>query len=290
MKNIITITLLIFSSQTLFSQYSSIFGSSSTSWNILKKEDPYIGVDSLVVRGDTLINSKTYAKVDLYSINSTSTFLHPSHYLIREDSTVGKAWFRELYNPYEVQILNMSLNLNDTMNFTSNTFAVVDSVYFLSGKKVLRLGWFPHNTCYEISSEPFTMEEGVGLIHNMQLVLGTGYCNYLLCKRKNGTLIYQNRSNAYSGYCNSNLLEVDENTLQNNFIIYPNPTTNNITILSKENMMSEISILDVFGNQIKVISSNSDTENIDISFLPKGIYFFKIHSNEKVITKRFIKQ
>jgi hypothetical protein len=292
MKNIITITFLIISSQTLFSQYSSIFGSSSTSWNILSKDPPSIKIDSLVVCCDTIINSKSYKQIDSYTISSTSTNFYSKVFFVREDTTTGEAWLRTLLDTNEVQILNMSLSLNDTMFFTENTFSKVDSIYYLSGKKIIRLSWFntPYSNCTEISGESFIMEEGVGFINNMQLTLGMGHCNYLLCKRKDGVLIYQNSSNTYSGYCNSNLLGVDKKVLKNNFIIYPNPTTNNITIFSKENMMSEISILDVFGKQIKVISSNSDTENIDISFLPKGIFFFKIYSNGKVITKRFIKQ
>ena len=80
---------------------------------------------------------------------------------------------------------------------------------------------------------------------------------------------------------------IDENTLAD-FNIYPNPTNGILHIEGSE--MSNIMILNVLGQEIKTVATNSDeTVEIDCSDLPNGVYFVKISGKSNII-RRFIKQ
>jgi Secretion system C-terminal sorting domain/FG-GAP repeat len=68
--------------------------------------------------------------------------------------------------------------------------------------------------------------------------------------------------------------------------VNPNPTMGKIEVIGVENGM--INILDIFGKV--VFQTEKSTSEIDISWLPNGIYFIQISSDNQLITKRIIKE
>lgn len=70
--------------------------------------------------------------------------------------------------------------------------------------------------------------------------------------------------------------------------LFPNPTSNQLTIVSDELKISEINIADITGEMIKTIKGS--TNNVNVSGLPSGIYFIQLITEEGVIAKKFIKQ
>ena len=68
--------------------------------------------------------------------------------------------------------------------------------------------------------------------------------------------------------------------------IYPNPTSGKIYIKS-DNTIQKIEVLDISGS---VLESQSSSKNIDLSDLPIGVYFLKVYTNDKVISKKVVKQ
>jgi hypothetical protein len=72
------------------------------------------------------------------------------------------------------------------------------------------------------------------------------------------------------------------------FDIYPNPTSDFLTILSDQLTINKITIIDISGKALKIISTDSNV--IDITELPSGIYFIKIIAKDKTITKKFVKK
>ncbi len=71
------------------------------------------------------------------------------------------------------------------------------------------------------------------------------------------------------------------------FDLYPNPANSYINIES-EDRIYEISIISLDGSLVKRLS-NSDYQNIDISFLSKGIYLVKVKSEEgKIGVKKLV--
>ncbi len=68
-------------------------------------------------------------------------------------------------------------------------------------------------------------------------------------------------------------------------VIYPNPAKDYITIFSEERV-DEIEIYDSSGKPS--IISNNETE-INISQLPKGIYFIQVHVGDHLVMKKMVK-
>lgn len=82
-------------------------------------------------------------------------------------------------------------------------------------------------------------------------------------------------------------LNNDDHYFINGLSIYPNPSSNLVTVNSKTDVLTSISIFDISGKQILSINTiNSETKTLDISNFTNGIYFMTINSE---VTKKFIK-
>ena len=74
-----------------------------------------------------------------------------------------------------------------------------------------------------------------------------------------------------------------------NFSIYPNPTSGSITIQT-ENTTAAYSILSMDGKLMESNSIGSGVRNIDVSNYPTGVYVVRMETNGNVQYARFIKQ
>ena len=71
--------------------------------------------------------------------------------------------------------------------------------------------------------------------------------------------------------------------------IYPNPSKSTINIkLDSSEPINQILVLDIEGRLVKSFSPNSN--KINVSDLTKGIYFLKVITRERTLTKKFFKQ
>ena len=81
--------------------------------------------------------------------------------------------------------------------------------------------------------------------------------------------------------------EINESNLIN---VFPQPAKNSLSIQVKLNN-SEISTLDLYNSQGKILSSNvlnknDENINLDVSQFKSGIYFIKVHSKNNLYTKK----
>jgi alpha-tubulin suppressor-like RCC1 family protein len=76
------------------------------------------------------------------------------------------------------------------------------------------------------------------------------------------------------------------NPITKNLLIYPNPTSDQLTITSSN--ITNVKIIDISGQVLKTITTNLN--NIDVSDLITGIYFIQLITKEGIIIKKFIKQ
>jgi hypothetical protein len=78
---------------------------------------------------------------------------------------------------------------------------------------------------------------------------------------------------------------------QNVISIYPNPADNQIIMKSNYGLDS-ITIYDINGRLLKTIINESDTleKQIDVTYLPEGLYFLEIQSKQSKQTLKFIKK
>jgi hypothetical protein len=88
---------------------------------------------------------------------------------------------------------------------------------------------------------------------------------------------------------NTSTSSVDENEItQNNLHVFPNPTTDKITIESMETIQ-QIEIYNVLGEKVGHKASTSNTVELSLANLEKGIYLIKIVSEKGNFTKQIIK-
>ena len=85
--------------------------------------------------------------------------------------------------------------------------------------------------------------------------------------------------------------EIIEN---NNFVMFPNPAKENVSIVLNATQKSEgnVNLLDMKGALIKSINTKLNiginTIEVSLTYLPKGMYFVQINSNESTLTKKLI--
>ncbi|MBV1922802.1 MAG: T9SS type A sorting domain-containing protein [Flavobacteriaceae bacterium] len=115
----------------------------------------------------------------------------------------------------------------------------------------------------------------------------------------NGLRIISNPNISYYGQSIEATLHLDnittenilsiEDLLEKTFSFYPNPASQEITIISHND--SEISVLaySVLGEEVFNKNINTNQTKLNISDLKKGVYFLKIASSQGWIIKKLIK-
>lgn len=152
------------------------------------------------------------------------------------------------------------LRMNDTVYETTQVDAI-----FGGGP------WFPVNT-------------DVDTTYSHSFVSDDGNSKYILLSYKlnpNGTM---NPDIDWS-YITPNTTEVEE--LDLNVSIFPNPTSELISINTKYDMIS-IDLYDVNGKLI--LSKHNNLKSLNVSSLMKGNYYVKINTVNGIITKQFTKE
>lgn len=110
----------------------------------------------------------------------------------------------------------------------------------------------------------------------------------------NGRTVYFRVAPYYQGSVGTYLLELNitrnittatkDITIEDDVLLYPNPSSDIVKIEYKEHIIKNVSIVDLMG---KVVIETKKTE-IDISDLPSSTYIVRIYSDRGVITKRLI--
>ncbi len=77
----------------------------------------------------------------------------------------------------------------------------------------------------------------------------------------------------------------------NMVMIYPNPATNNLQIISRDEIL-EIQITDILGKQIKseALENKAISASINIQSINSGIYFITVKTIQSINTTKFIKE
>jgi len=94
---------------------------------------------------------------------------------------------------------------------------------------------------------------------------------------------------ADSGIVNNISLSVQNYEMPSQVLIYPNPASDLLTIVNKENI-SDILIYSITGQLLIQQKLHQQKSIIDISSLTKGIYLLKLRNHKEIITKKFIKE
>ena len=296
MKNIILVIFLVFIvSNNIHAQpYESIFGKTSTSWNVYTDDSDVAFTpaytDSLVVESDTIVYNKEYKKVYRYKLCREE---QPQLYgYLREDTLLGRVWFR--FHQYlnstndTLEKLIMDLSLPDSM---------VDTVFVLNGRKHMQNFGSPG---VPTPDWYYTEIEGVG--HSFGIDLNNSDSDkiykQLLCMYKDGIMVYNNylnNSNSFNNECYYDFLtsascrpNYTNKKIESNIEIQPNPTQGQFTI---RNMVEaeRITLLNSIGAKIFSRTNSKSNQQINISNQPNGLYYLLIENVEVITTHKIIK-
>ena len=109
------------------------------------------------------------------------------------------------------------------------------------------------------------------------------------CFWQDGELVYQNGDQDCDEIYEQYHLGVEENDDENGFAVYPNPTDGIIYVMSDN--CGEYRITNLMGQTLMTGNITSENQMIDVSSLPKGIYFITLTNktpNYDVSTQKFV--
>ena len=101
------------------------------------------------------------------------------------------------------------------------------------------------------------------------------------------------QTNRFSLVFEQSLLATDDSSFgESQISLYPNPTTEQLTVNSRQTDLQEVVVYDLSGRQVLELDiQDSQTQLLDVSALAAGTYFIRIRTNgDSFITKRFIKE
>ena len=84
-------------------------------------------------------------------------------------------------------------------------------------------------------------------------------------------------------------LGVDEMVNDLDFNVFPNPFSNKFTITSAVNFEAQLHILNVLGEDVYSQVIKAKSTEINMSNIPKGIYFIQISTSQNTISRKIIK-
>jgi hypothetical protein len=232
------------------------------------------------------INGKIYHERLTSNLPTGDDWNHTQMYYRADDT--GKVYVS--YFGFETQVLDYSLNVNDTI-FGTLVVIAVDSIELLNGEKRKQL-----TLKCTFDDDPPTgfgykyWIEGLGSTHGLYSAYYSPFeeCAFdadgyiTLCISRNDTLLYDNPEYDSCWY----LPVATKEPNFENITISPNPASTAISIDETDHVIQKVSIIDLFGN----IIFKGNELIVDISFLPAGYYFIQIlFENEQVVMKRFVK-
>jgi hypothetical protein len=103
------------------------------------------------------------------------------------------------------------------------------------------------------------------------------------------TLLYYNRGGLACGYYTPPRLSVENIDKRKRLLIFPNPTTNELTINTTTLQRYTITLINTLGQTIKTIACNKQQQTINTTNIPAGVYTISITDengnryNEKVV-------
>jgi len=92
------------------------------------------------------------------------------------------------------------------------------------------------------------------------------------------------------GDINISMNSIGNDALAQGFVLYPNPTTNTLTITRNNSSNAMVEIYSNNGIIVNSFEMNEATKEISVSELNSGVYFIRVIENNTTTVQRFIKQ
>ena len=83
---------------------------------------------------------------------------------------------------------------------------------------------------------------------------------------------------------------IEENEVNNYIHIYPNPTTDKLTIETNSNTEQRLEILNLIGQTVYITSIINKKATINTSAFANGVYILKLYSDKETVVRKFVKE
>ncbi|MDR0802647.1 T9SS type A sorting domain-containing protein [Fluviicola sp.] len=284
MKKSLIFFLLISNLTNLHAQYQSIFGDSITEWGLVEPNG-FFQITGLTFRSDT---TKLIMGADtLHKVKKTSDQFPSTNEIIyvKEDLQNGKIWAYTEDLSFSELIVDLSLEVGDHFIFgIFLTDIVVDSVYYLNGRKHIRFDWDYHPYSGQFGSK-FEMVEGVGNSTGLAHFSTQFSTKVLICQSKDHVVNYDLNYSyfniemsqfPFTLNCSYLSLGIAENSF--NFNIYPNPATDRVYLKSENGFdLSGVRLSNSIGQAVDLQWISEDSFSVEA--LKKGLYFISVSIN-----------
>lgn len=102
------------------------------------------------------------------------------------------------------------------------------------------------------------------------------------CFWQDGELVFQNGDQDCDEIYEQHHMGVNETDIEKGFVVYPNPTDGILYILS-ENSDTEYRIVNIMGQTLMIGKIDGESQQIDVSSLPNGLYYISINNASRII-------
>jgi len=269
-------------------------------WNILYEPYPTgwkcaksyaimdsIGTEVLSLSSDTIING-IKSRILLKS-NDSIPIVSDTLGIIQEDTINKRVYYwSRYYSLFDSLLYDFNIKIKDkvTNGYKNNVVDTIDSINVGTQlRKRIRL------------NNGVDWIEGVGATDGLisstiaMPLCGTYYIRTLLCFYNSDSLLYKQNSAEFKDcFYQTTYVGINTKVYQTCYVLYPNPTKDNITVSSINNSHF---ILEIINTQDQILISRkliNQINQIDLQSLQSGIYFARITNNKDIFIYKIIKE
>lgn len=253
---------------------------------------------TLELKGDTVINSKTYFKVlksgirtetNWYGGGPIETPIYEYVSPIREED---QKFYRYNINLQKEFLLHdFDLSVGDKAYVSGddcdhNTVAWIDTIY---------IGNTPRKHFHFFGSQYVTLIEGVGSTRGLESTPCNDFPSplFLLCYVQDQSYLQLNQQFYPDVDCSSLIVVSTEDVSDNHFTLFPNPFSDeiNIQIPSVKNQQLNIVVTNLLGTIMyqKQIAVSNEIETINPGNIPPGLYVVWLSSKDATSSFKILK-
>lgn len=259
---------------------------SSDSW----QTSQYISIDEIEFMTDIIKNDHLFDTLDSWetenSASNSGTISILNGKLILTPAGGINAKIKNNFYSIDAQnnkFIHIMYKNNSTVNnsLRINYFSSVD--YYTVQKQFLNQTISMNGASGELVIDASSIGDWLGNVRNVSLVLSQFDGTVEVPANVNSSTLEIDRIVIN----NSNtLLSVRDNSLQNDFFMYPNPVEDLLTISTNQ----EIKGLEIYSLTGQLLHRIENSNSINVSNLHNGVYIVNVYSKDKVSSSRFVKK
>ncbi|MFH0893938.1 MAG: T9SS type A sorting domain-containing protein [Bacteroidota bacterium] len=314
MKKTLLLFFIVLCGFAAQSQTYAPFPETDAVWNGIRsfnyKPDPSIYClqsyrYSIVMSGDTVIGSNNYHKIKESGYYIDDCFPPGNYYYneykgaLRQDSLQKKVFFCPTGSSLEEVLYDFNLNVGDTLpnwyvkdnnafvQSSNNMVTDIDSVLVGSQfhKRFILFNITPYGSSYSLGDTTYALIEGVGGTDGLLY----GFSKYYFIYRHMYCFEGDDLPYPANSHCLYDVSTPEITNYKSGCSVYPNPVTDNILIITTTDLAT-IRILNIHGQLMKTISSNTNKTSVDISAFPSGLYLVEVKTNTGIEVRKFVKE